>query len=52
MSIVISGLQPQMDHQHLLKSFLLVTKELMELEENFNKVCYFNQTTDALIPLV
>ena len=50
MLVVIYGLQTQRDHQCHLERFLLVTRELMELGENF-KVFYFNQTTDALIPL-
>ena len=41
---------PNSDQQCHLERFLLVTRELMELGENF-KVFYFNQTTDALIPL-
>lgn len=40
MSIVISGLQLQMDYQHLLES--LATRELTELEEYF-MAFYFNQ---------
>lgn len=48
MSIIISGFQPQMDHQHLLESPLRITREFTKLEEHF-KVFYFNQTKDALI---